>query len=114
MSNKNLLKILHQTVNKSIKDWHLKINPALWAYRKNVRTPTGATPFSLVYGAEVVLFVEVEILSLRVSLQDLIIDEDRRISRLQELDLLDECHQEVFDHLRAYQKRMSIGYNKKV
>ena len=101
-------------MNKFGKDWHLQINPALWAYRTSIRTPTGATPFSLVYGAKAVLPVEVEIPSLRVSLQDLIIDEDRRISRLQELDLLDERRQEAFDHLRAYQKRMSRGYNKKV
>ena len=33
---------------------------------------------------------------------------------LQELELLDECWQVAFNHLRAYQKRMSKSYNKKV
>ena len=77
-SNKTLLKILHRTVHKSGKDWHLQINPALWAYRTSIRTPIGATPFSLVYGFEAVLPLEVEIPSLRVSLHGLIIDEDHR------------------------------------
>ena len=113
-SNKAILKILHRTVHKSGRDWHLQINPALWTYRTSIRTPTGATPFSLVYGADAMLPIEVEIPTLRVSLKNLITDEDIRISQLQELELLCERQQVAFDHLRAYQKRMSKSYNKKV
>ncbi|RVW66562.1 hypothetical protein CK203_064615 [Vitis vinifera] len=39
---------------------------ALWAYRTSFRTSTGATPYSLVYGMEAVLPVEIEMGSLRV------------------------------------------------
>ena len=74
----------------------------------------GATPFALVYGVEAVLPIEVEIPSLQVSLRGLITNEENRISRLQELELLDERRQVAFNHLRAYQKRMSKSYNKKV
>ena len=76
--------------------------------------PTGATPFALVYGAEVVLPIEVEIPSLQVSLRGLITDDENRISKLQELELLDERRQVAFNHLRAYQKWISKSYNKKV
>ena len=79
-----------------------------------MRTPTQATPFALVYGVDVVLPIEVEIPTLRVSLKVLITDDDNRISWLQELELLDECWQVAFNHLQAYQKRMSKSYNKKV
>ncbi|XP_012472452.1 uncharacterized protein LOC105789627 [Gossypium raimondii] len=44
------------------------------AYRTSVRTSIGATPFSLIYGMEVVLPIEVEIPSLRV-LAELKLDE---------------------------------------
>ncbi|KAI5435998.1 hypothetical protein KIW84_022432 [Lathyrus oleraceus] len=47
---------------------------ALHGYRTSVRTSTGATPFSLVYGMEAVLPVEVEIPSLRV-MMDVKLDE---------------------------------------
>ena len=97
-----ILKIFHHIVNKSRRDWHLQINPALWAYRTSIRTPTGATPFALVYGADAVLPIEVEIPTLRISMKGLITDDDYRISRLQELVLLDECWQVACDHLRAY------------
>ena len=69
-------------VNDSSRDWHLQLNPALWAYRTSVRAPTGATPYSLVHGTEAILPIKVEIPSLRVSLQDVVDDEHHRISRL--------------------------------
>ena len=98
-SNKAILKILHRTVSKSGRDWHLQINPALWAYRTSIRTPTGATPFALVYGEDVVLPIEVKIPTLRISIKGLITDDDYRISRIQELVLLNEFRQVACDHL---------------
>ena len=49
-----------------------------------------------------------------VSLHGLITDEDHRAMRVQELETLDERRKAAFDHMRAYQKRMSTQYNKKV
>ena len=72
------------------KYWHLEINLSLWAYKTIIRTPTRAMPFSLVYGSKVILPLEVEIPSLRVSLYGLITDEDHRSMRVQELENLDE------------------------
>ena len=51
------------------RDWSEKLPFALWAYRTSFRISTGATPYSLVYGMEVVLPVEIEIGSLRVALE---------------------------------------------
>ena len=66
--NKNLKKIIEKTID-TYKDWHEKLPFALHAYRIAVRTSTGATPFSLVYGMKVVLPIEVEILSLRLLME---------------------------------------------
>ena len=62
-ANKNLMKILKKMAETQ-KDWHDKLPYALWAYRTSVRTSTGATPYSLAYGIEAVLPIEVEIPSL--------------------------------------------------
>ena len=51
------------------RDWSEKLPFALWAYRTSFRTSIGATPYSLVYGMEVVLLVEIEMGSLRVALK---------------------------------------------
>jgi hypothetical protein len=48
------------------KDWHKMLPFALHAYRTAVRTSTGATLYSLVYGMEAVMPLEVETPSLRV------------------------------------------------
>ena len=62
-ANKNIKRIIGK-MTETYKDWHEKLPFALFAYRTSVRTSTGATPFSLVYGMEAVLPIEVEIPSL--------------------------------------------------
>ena len=51
------------------RDWSEKLHFALWVYRTSFCTSTGATPFSLVYGMEAVLPIEIEMGSLRVTLE---------------------------------------------
>ena len=64
-ANKNVKNIIAKAT-ETYKDWHEKLPFALHAYRTGVWTSIGATPYSLVYGMEVVLPIEEEIPSLRV------------------------------------------------
>ena len=48
------------------KDWNEMLPFSLYGYRTIMCTSTGANPFSLVYGMEVVLPIEVQIPSLRI------------------------------------------------
>jgi len=57
-ANKNIKKIVQKMVT-TYKDWHEMLPYALHGYRTTVRSSTGATPFSLVYGMEAVLPLEV-------------------------------------------------------
>ena len=67
-ANKNMKKIIEKTTD-TYKDWHEKLPFILHSYRTSVRTSTRATLFSLVYGMEAILPIEVEILSLRVLME---------------------------------------------
>ena len=88
-ANKNLVKILKKMA-ETHKDWHDKLPYALWAYKTSVRTSTGATPYSLVYGMEAVLPIEVEIPSLRI-LREAELEEAEWIEdRCIQLNLIDE------------------------
>ena len=96
-ANKNIKKIVQKMV-RTYKDWHEMLPFALHGYRTSMRTSTGETPFSLVYGMDAVLPVEVEIPSLRV-LMDTKLDEAEWIqTRLDQLNLIEEkrlaaiCH----------------------
>ena len=51
------------------RDWSEKLPFALWAYHTSFHTSIGVAPFSLVYGTEVVLPVEIEAGSLRIALE---------------------------------------------
>ncbi|XP_017973143.1 PREDICTED: uncharacterized protein LOC108661378 [Theobroma cacao] len=88
-ANKNINKIIEKMTNV-YKDWHKKLPFALHAYRTTVHTSTGATPFSLVYGMEAVLPIEVEIPSLRV-LKEVQLEEAEWVNtRYEQLNLIKE------------------------
>ena len=87
---------------------------ALHGYRTSARTSTGATPFSLVYGMEAVLPVEVEIPSLRI-MKEAELDEAEWVqNRLDQLNLIDEKRLAAVCHGQVYQKRMRKAYDKRV
>ena len=57
-------------------DWAEKLPFVLWDYRTSICALTGATPYSLVYGSEAMLLIEVEIQSLRVLVETKVLKED--------------------------------------
>eukprot|EP01018_Ginkgo_biloba_P030378 Gb_12818 [translate_table: standard] len=73
----------------------------------------GLTVLALVH-LEAILTVEIELPSLRISLRDLIDDEEYRVARGQELELLDERRLNALNHLKAYQNRLRRRYNQNV
>ncbi|CAL8174674.1 unnamed protein product [Prunus armeniaca] len=112
--NKTLCNLLKKVVGITKKDWHERINEALWAYRTTYRMPTQATPYSLVYGVEAVLPLESQIPSLRMAVQEGLTDEENAKLRLQELEALDKKRLEAQQRLECYQARLSNAFNKKV
>ena len=88
--NKTLCNLLKKIFDKSKRDWHERVGEALWAYRTTYQMPTQETPYSLIYGVEVVLSLECQIPSLRIAIYEGLTDEDNAKLRLQELEALDE------------------------
>ena len=85
--NKTLKASLKKRLDEAKGVWPEQLPQVLWAYRTSHRTPTGPTPFSLAFGSEAVLPVEVKVGSHRVQT----FDQDRNEELLYaSLDLIDE------------------------
>ncbi|RDX90051.1 hypothetical protein CR513_28121, partial [Mucuna pruriens] len=82
---------------------------ALHGYCTSVRTSMGATPYSLVYGTEVVLLVEVEIPSLRVLVEVELDDAEWIQSQLDQLNRIEEKRL-----MALYHGKIKSAFDKKV
>ena len=67
-TNKTLIKIISKMSQEYTGGWAVHLPDALWTYRNSPKSATGFSPFSLVYGTEVVSPAEIITSSLRVML----------------------------------------------
>jgi hypothetical protein len=112
-ANKNIKKIVQKMV-VTYKDWQEWLPYALHAYRTAIRTSTGATPYSLVYGMEAVMPLEVEIPSLRVLMESELEEAKWAEIRYEQLNMISEKRLAAICHHQLYQNRIARAYDRKV
>ncbi|XP_019238847.1 PREDICTED: endogenous retrovirus group K member 19 Pol protein-like [Nicotiana attenuata] len=94
-SNKIILNILKKKLEDAKGLWSELLPEVLWAYRTMPKTSTCETPYSLVYGTDAVIPVEVGEPSLRYSNES---GPNNNENRIQDLDEVEERRD--MDHLR--------------
>ena len=91
--------------------WVEYLPEVLWAYKTTRKSATQETPFTLAFGTEAVLHVEVGLKSPRIELAS--VEHNKEALRLN-LDLLDEKREQVLKHTEDYQRKTARYYDQKV
>ncbi|GJR02435.1 reverse transcriptase domain-containing protein [Tanacetum coccineum] len=113
-TNRALKRILEKTVKDNPAIWSRKLDDALWAFRTAYKTPTGTTPYKLIYGKNCHLPFEIEhraYWALKNCNPDLIAAGEKRMFQLHELD---ELRHQAYENSRLYKARTKVWHDRKL
>ena len=114
ISSREIKKFMEKTVNASRKDWSIKLNDALWAYRTAYKTLIGMSPYKIVYGKPFHLPLELEYKAMW-AIKKLNCDfQAAKKKRLLQMNELEELRNEAYDNTRIYNENTKRWHDQKI
>ncbi|WCJ40055.1 RNase H family protein [Euphorbia peplus] len=111
VTNRTMVDGIKKRLGEKKTGWVNDINSMLWAYRTAPKTGTNETPFSLVYGVEAVVPIEVDPPSDRVLYYA---ETQNELYLRHHLDNAEGRRERAYKHMAAYKQRIASYHNKRV
>ena len=96
------------------RDWHKILSETLWAYRTSKRSSIGVSHFSLTYGQDAILPIEVVVPSLRVSRQNGLTPQEYVEAMMMELKSEDDRRIQALNYMLILKNKVAQTYNKRI
>ncbi|KAL0434950.1 UNVERIFIED_CONTAM: hypothetical protein Sradi_0202900 [Sesamum radiatum] len=108
VTNRIIFQSLKTKLEEAKGNWVEELPGVLWAYRMTPHRSTGKSPFSLVYGTEAIVPVEIGEETLRVQQYEPCIN---GLERQADLDLIQEIRNNANTRTTVYRAMMAKAYN---
>ena len=99
---------MEKTISTSGKDWSVKLDDALWAYRTAYKSPIGMFPYMIVFGKPCHFPLELEYKAMWAIKKlncDFKVAKDKRILQMNELE---ELRNEAYDNAKIYKDKTEM------
>ena len=101
-------------MNTSRKDWSIKLDDALWAYRTVYKTLIGMFPYIIVFGKPCHLPLELEYKTMWATKKLNFDFQDAKEKRLLQMNELEELRNEAYDNARIYKDKTKKWHDPKI
>ncbi|XP_061348290.1 uncharacterized protein LOC133293702 [Gastrolobium bilobum] len=114
VTNREVKRILEKVVNPSRKDWSLKLDDSLWAYRTTYRTSLGCSPYKLIFGKNYHLPLELKYKAYWATTQLKVDATASGENRLLQLNEMDEFRFNAYENAKLYKEKMKRWHDRKI